>query len=436
MYGEMGMSVTVIVGAQWGDEGKGKVVDLLSRNADLVIRSQGGSNAGHTVVVKGTTYQFHLIPSGILEGTRSVLGNGVVVDPAQLVKEISLLESMGVDVRSHLLVSDRAHVVMPYHPRLDGAQEQARGSRKIGTTNRGIGPAYEDKVRRTGIRMGDLRSGDRLAERITELIEERNRQLELVSPDRVCDVAQERKALLEEAELLRPYIVDTFPMTDEALRKGARIVVEGAQGTMLDIDLGTYPYVTSSSPTAGGACTGTGIPPTAITRVIGIVKAYTTRVGEGPFPTEVTGELETLLRERGHEYGVTTGRPRRVGWFDGAVAQYSARVNGMTAMVITKIDVLDTLGTISTAGAYQAGDASYSYPPSDLGAFAACVPVYEEQKGWQKDISTIRSREELPRECRDYVTHLEELVGVPSAAISVGPDREETILCNASLLWD
>ncbi len=430
------MPVTVIVGAQWGDEGKGKVVDLLSRNADLVIRSQGGSNAGHTVVVKGTTYQFHLIPSGILEGTRCVLGNGVVVDPAQLVKEIALLEGMGVDVRSHLLVSDRAHVVMPYHPRFDAAQERARGSRKIGTTNRGIGPAYEDKVRRTGIRMGALLDREQCAKRITELIEDRNRQLERLGDDLVLDAAAERTALLEEAELLRPYIVDTYPLTDEALRKDARIVVEGAQGTMLDIDLGTYPYVTSSSPTAGGACTGTGIPPNRITRVIGIVKAYTTRVGEGPFPTEVSGEIETLLRERGHEYGVTTGRPRRVGWFDGTVARYSAGVNGMTAMVITKTDVLDTLDAVSTAGSYRAGEAVFTYPPSDLGTFASCIPEYETHAGWKRDISSIRSREELPSECREYIAHLEMLVGVPAAAISVGPDREETILDNPSLLWD
>lgn len=430
------MSVTVIVGAQWGDEGKGKVVDLLSRKADLVIRSQGGSNAGHTVVVQGMTYQFHLIPSGILEGTRSVLGNGVVVDPSQLVKEIALLESMGVEVRSHLLVSDRAHVVMPYHSLLDAAQEQARGLRKIGTTNRGIGPAYEDKVRRTGLRMGDLCNTFHLADRVTELIEERNRELERVSPDLVCSVPEARNALLEQADVLRPYIVDTFPLTREALEKDASIVVEGAQGTMLDIDLGTYPYVTSSSPTAGGACTGTGIPPTRITRVIGIVKAYTTRVGEGPFPTEVSGELEKLLRERGHEYGVTTGRPRRVGWFDGAVARYSAAVNGMTAMVITKIDVLDALDSIKTAHTYHAGKHTFTYPPSDLRTFAACVPEYETKAGWEKDIAAIRSREELPRECREYVEHLEALVGVPAAAISVGPDRNETILGDESLLWD
>ncbi|MHB8718913.1 MAG: adenylosuccinate synthase [Candidatus Dormibacteria bacterium] len=422
------MSVTILVGGQWGDEGKGKVIDLLTDSVDMVVRSQGGNNAGHTVVTDGKTYKFHLIPSGILNPqTVCVIGHGVVVDPKVFLAEVDALHAEGVST-DNLVISERAHMVMPYHPELDRLGEQQRGDDRLGTTARGVGPAYEDKVRRIGFRVGDLTKPAFLEKKLRFVLRLKNDSLTRLYGAEPFD----EQAILDEylgyAERLRPMIRDIYPLIRDAIAGQRRILLEGAQGVMLDIDLGTYPYVTSSAPTAGGACTGSGIPPSRITKTVGVFKAYTTRVGYGPFPTELDDELGERLREIGGEFGVTTGRARRVGWYDAAVAAYSVNTNGIDAIVLTKIDVLDELETIRICTGYEWRGQLWDHPMANISHLKHCVPVYEEMPGWMRPTRDIRSFEALPPACRDYIDRLATLSGAPVDVVSVGPDREHTLV--------
>lgn len=423
------MPVLVVVGAQWGDEGKGKIIDLLTERADIVARYQGGHNAGHTVVVGMDEFILHLIPSGILHKDKlCIIGNGVVVDPSALIQEMDGLASRGVNVDERLLISKNAHLIMPYHKELDLASERLKGNKKIGTTGRGIGPAYADKISRCGIRMADLLDAagfrEKLAARIGEanFILEKFYHSELVNQDMVFD------EYMAYAERLKRYIADTSLVLNEAVRKKKNVLAEGAQGTHLDVDHGTYPFVTSSSPTAGGACTGLGIGPTAITEVMGIVKAYTTRVGSGPFPTELKDATGELLRERGREYGATTGRPRRCGWADTLVIRHAVRVNGFTSIAITKLDVLDTLDEIKICVGYEYGGKVYEEMPSELSVLENCTPKYITMPGWKQTTIGIKKYDELPKKARAYIEKLCRLCGVKPAIISTGARRDETII--------
>ena len=414
----------VVVGTQWGDEGKGKVVDVLAPKVAAVARFQGGNNAGHTLVVNGETVVLHLLPSGVLHpDCTCVVGNGVVVDPKVLLAEVEALEARGLALHEGQLVLSRtADVIMPYHRELDVLREQKRGSGKIGTTGRGIGPTYEDKVGRRGIRLGDLVDRDRLRERIAALLPEKNRMIvEWYGGD-----ALELEALVDEyaayGEKLAPMLGDAAGLLHRVQSGGGSILFEGAQGTFLDIDHGTYPFVTSSNTTAGAACAGAGLGPTAIDEVVGIVKAYTTRVGSGPFPTEAEGESEERLRSLGHEFGATTGRPRRCGWFDAPLLRQAARLNGLTRLALTKLDVLSGLETIPVCVGYEGFDQDF---PADL---TEVVPVYEHLQGWSEDLTGVRRWEELPSACVEYIARLEELVGVPVDLVGVGPGREQTLL--------
>jgi adenylosuccinate synthase len=418
------MNVAVI-GAQWGDEGKGKIVDLLTPHFSIVARYQGGHNAGHTVLVGGTKFVLHLIPSGILHpGVRCVIGNGVVVDPEALFQEVETLARHGIEVGDRLVISDKAHVILPYHRDLDLLHEARRGDQKIGTTSRGIGPAYEDKIGRRGIRVGDLFDAGTLAEQVRENVTARNR---LVG-DSVLEWEPLVERLLALAARMRPWVADVSVFLAGALAEGRRIMFEGAQGTLLDIDHGTYPYVTSSNSTAGGACTGLGIGPRAVNRVLGVAKAYTTRVGGGPLPTELSGPMAERLREGGQEYGASTGRPRRCGWYDAVAVRYSVRVNGLDAIALTKLDVLDGLPRIEVCTAYRCGERVFAEFPGDIRLLGACAPVYETLPGWTRPTRGIRRYEDLPGEARAYVARLEAISGVPVAIISTGSEREDTIL--------
>ena len=420
-----------VLGAQWGDEGKGKIVDLLTPRFDIVARYQGGHNAGHTVYVQGRKFVLHLIPSGILHpAVTCVIGNGVVVDPQALFKEVDTLHGMGIATGGRLLVSDRAHLILPYHRELDLLSEARRGDRKIGTTSRGIGPAYEDKIARRGLRVCDLKHPETVAERVRENVTARNRLI----PEPHVDWQQVLDELLAVGERLKPLMADTSAVLVEAMRQGRYVMFEGAQGTMLDIDHGTFPFVTSSNGTAGGVCTGLGVPPRAVEGVLGVAKAYTTRVGEGPLPTELTGEMGNRLRESGQEYGASTGRPRRCGWYDAVAVRYAARINGLDALALTKLDVLDGLERIEICTAYRRGGQLVEDFPSDLQLLADCEPVYESLPGWDQPTKGARRFEDLPAAARDYVRRLEEVSGVPAAIISTGSDREETILRDASVL--
>ena len=417
-----------VLGAQWGDEGKGKIVDLLTPHFSIVGRYQGGHNAGHTVYVGGKKFVLHLIPSGILhDGVTCVIGNGVVVDPNALFAELDELKSLGVEVGGRLIVSDKAHLILPYHRELDILAEARRGEQKIGTTSRGIGPAYEDKIGRRGIRVGDLadQSPDgALAGAVRENVATRNR-LVGNSDMKWQDVLGElRKAWTR----LKPYVRDTSLFLHEEARAGKRILFEGAQGTLLDIDHGTYPYVTSSNSTAGGAATGLGIGPGVIGKVLGVAKAYTTRVGGGPLPTELFGALGERLRETGQEYGASTGRPRRCGWFDSVAVRYAARVNGLDALAITKLDVLDGLDQLDICTAYRCGNETLMEMPSDLAQLTACEPIYETLPGWTKPTRGITEFDELPAAARQYIARLEETSGVAAAIVSTGSDRDHTII--------
>jgi len=422
------MSVRVILGAQWGDEGKGKIVDLLSEDADIVARYQGGANAGHTIVHGTTKYVLHLIPSGILHPkVHCIIGNGVVIDPSALMDEIRMLESMGVDLTGRLHISHKAHLIMPYHKMLDQAREKLAGTAtNIGTTGRGIGPSYIDKAQRIGIRIVDLLDRSILAEKLRTNLAEKSAILEALYDAEPLDVERLVEEYLDFDHRIDPYITDTTMLLHGALKEGKRIVAEGAQGALLDLDHGTYPFVTSSNPTSGGACTGLGIPPQSIEHVLGVVKAYSTRVGNGPFPTELADEVGELLRSEGHEFGATTGRSRRCGWLDIPALRYTFAVNGVDNIALTKLDVLGALDEIRVCTGYQVNGRDLKYFPADVATLDKVECVYQSFPGWKTDISGARSFSELPQEARHYVESIEKLVGVPVEWISTSPVREDT----------
>ncbi len=424
------MANVVVVGAQWGDEGKGKVVDIYTEYADDVIRFQGGNNAGHTLVVGNEKVILHLIPSGILHpGKRCMIGNGVVLDPEVFIREVNALKATGkMADDASLLLSESLHVIMPYHKKIDLAREKKSGGKKIGTTGRGIGPCYEDKIGRRGIRLMDLLDRDRFAAKLGEFLEEKNFILEKFLGGEALAFEDICGSYLEYAEVLRKYAADTSRVLRDDIRSGKSILFEGAQGTMLDIDYGTYPFVTSSSTCAGGACTGSGASPRDIHEIIGISKAYITRVGSGPFPTELDDESGEKLRTAGGEFGSTTGRPRRCGWFDAMVARYAVRINGLTGIALTKLDVLSGFDTIRICTGYEYRGETLDDMPASMEVLAGCTPVYEDFPGWSSDIGAARTLEDLPLQARRYVARLEELLECPIVLVSVGPRRDETIL--------
>jgi adenylosuccinate synthase len=429
------MACLIIVGTQWGDEGKGKIVDLLTERADAVVRYQGGNNAGHTVMFGEQTFILHLLPSGILRKTTSILGNGVVIDLAEMIKEIDELAQMDISVEDHLHISDRAQLVMPWHKTFDRLGEEQKGKNKIGTTGRGIGPAYEDKVRRSGMRVGDLLEPELFKARLEEIVEEKNKLLELYYKSDEPSFSAEEIFLEFTAylKILKPYIRDTPLLVNQMIEQGKNILFEGAQGTFLDVDHGTYPFVTSSNTLAGGACAGTGIGPTRINEVLGIVKAYTTRVGSGPFPTELLDSDGELLQSEGNEFGATTGRPRRCGWFDALLVRQAVRLNGISSMAVMKLDVLDKFDTLKIAVSYRLsnGEHTENLPRS----LENVTPVLEEMPGWKCNSAGITEYDQLPRKMLAYLERISELVGAKVSIISTGPKREETIVLNPDQFW-
>ena len=421
------MPAYAVIGGQWGDEGKGKVIDYLAGDVDSVVRYAGGNNAGHTVVNAAGTFQLHLVPSGICwPEVDGIIGNGVVVDPDVLLDELNTLAARGIDT-GRLFISERAHVIMPYHILLDALEETARGDAAIGTTGRGIGPAYVDKTGRSGVRLGDLLDWDNFAPRLQELLDSKNRiitriyEAEPLTYDAVLEQAQGW------AERLRPFIRPTEQLVQDRLAEGKRVLLEGAQGTLLDLDHGSYPYVTSSSPSIGGACTGLGLNPMAITGALGVFKAYSTRVGSGPMPSEIEGEFAEEIRQIAQEYGATTGRPRRIGWFDGVAARYSQLVNGFTGLVLTRLDILDGFETVRLCVGYRAGGEKIDRFPANTALLARCEPVYQELPGWRQPTAGATQLSQLPENARAYVRRIEELVGCRVQIISTGPSRDETI---------
>lgn len=424
------MANVVVVGTQWGDEGKGKIVDLLTEQASIVVRFQGGNNAGHTLVVDGEKFIVHLIPSGILHpGKQSFIGNGVVVDPEVLLTEISNLRARGVEISpANLALSEKAHLIMPYHKAMDLAREAKKGGKKIGTTGRGIGPCYEDKAARVGIRVVDLLNREEFQDKLEANLEEKNFMLEKFFGVEPLNQEEISQAAVKWAEDLAPFVTNIVEMISRAMDEGKNLLFEGAQGTHLDIDHGTYPYVTSSNPVAGTVCAGAGLAPNKLDGVIGLVKAYTTRVGAGPFPTELTDNVGKHLGEKGSEFGSTTGRPRRCGWLDMVVLNESVRLSGIDNLAVTKLDVLTGLDELKICVAYNLGGEQIKTIPADLTAFDACEPVYETLPGWREDITKARKMSDLPKEARKYLARLEELAGAPLGIVSVGPDREETIM--------
>jgi len=425
------MATRVVVGTQWGDEGKGKYIDMLAADSDIVVRFSGGNNAGHTIVADGVQYALHLIPSGILhKGKICIIGNGVVVDPAILLKEIDELNSKGIDT-DNLLISDRAHVIMPYHKVLDELQEKFRGSKSIGTTKRGIGPAYSDKTERCGIRIGDLIDEELFAEKVEENLKTKNAIIEKVYGGKGFTADQIIREYSEYAKRLKKHVADTNSILFDAIDQGKNILFEGAQATFLDLDFGTYPYVTSSNPISGGVCIGAGIGPKYIDEVYGVFKAYTTRVGAGPFPTEQANEIGDTIRELGHEYGTTTGRPRRCGWLDLVMMKYAAKINGLTSLAINHVDTIGKLGKkskIKLCTAYIKDGVKTTSFPGSLKELAKCEPVYEEFDAWDEDISKIKKYEDLPANAKKYLSRIEEVIGVKIKFIGVGKDREQTII--------
>lgn len=421
------MPIDLIVGSQWGDEGKGKIVDLLSESYDYVARYQGGANAGHTIVIGEKQYVLHLIPSGILQNdVKCVIGNGVVIDPEELLKEIKMLEDNGIKVAGRLFISHKAHLIMPYHKLLDTKRESSTKN-AIGTTGRGIGPAYIDKFKRTGIRIVDLLNPEILEEKIRYNVEEQNQVLKKIYNSEELKVKEIVDRYLEFDKLIDPYVTDTNLLLNEAVKEGAKIIAEGAQGALLDIDHGTYPFVTSSNPTSGGACTGLGIPPTSINKIIGIVKAYTTRVGNGPFPTELHDEFGKKLQEIGHEAGATTGRPRRCGWLDLVALRYSVMINGISEIVLTKLDVLDTFDEIKVCTSYTLDGKHQKFYPAVNKTLESVVPHYENLKGWKQDTSKCKNEKELPKAALDYINFIEEFTGTKITIVSLSPARVDTI---------
>jgi adenylosuccinate synthase len=420
------MSSVVVVGTQWGDEGKGKITDFLSENAEVIARYQGGDNAGHTIVIEGTKYKLHLIPSGIFYPEKvSVIGNGVVVNPKSLVKELAYLHDAGITT-DNLRISDRAHVILPYHIKLDQLQEDSKGDNKIGTTIKGIGPAYMDKAARVGIRIADLLDKEIFAERLKINLEQKNREFTKmyeVDPVDFQDIFEE---YYDYGQQIKKYVTDTSVILNDALDAGKRVLFEGAQGVMLDIDQGTYPYVTSSNPVAGGVTIGSGVGPSKISKVVGVCKAYTSRVGDGPFPTELNDEIGHQIREVGHEYGTTTGRPRRVGWFDSVVMRHSRRVSSLTNLSLNSIDVLTGLDEVKICVAYDLDGERIDYYPASLETLQRCTPIYETLPGWSEDITGVRHLDDLPETAKNYVRRVSELVGVKISTFSVGPGRDQT----------
>lgn len=421
------MATRVVIGTQWGDEGKGKYIDMLAADSDLVVRFSGGNNAGHTIVADGVKYALHLIPSGILhKGKTCIIGNGVVIDPAVLLKEIQGLNEKGIDT-DKLLISDRAHVIMPYHKELDELQEKSRGSASLGTTKRGIGPAYMDKTERCGIRICDLIDEEIFAEKVRANVQIKNLMIEKVYGGKGLDAEAIIAEYSEYAKKIKKYVTDANDVIFNAMDEGKNVLFEGAQATFLDLDFGTYPYVTSSNPVAGGVCTGAGIGPVFINEVYGVLKAYTSRVGAGPFPTEQDNEIGNTIRELGWEYGTTTGRPRRCGWLDAVMIKYAARVNGLTALAINHVDTIGKLEKIKLCVAYRKDGKEITHFPASLKELAKCEPIYEEFDGWKEDISGVRKFEDLPENTKKYIRRIESLVGVKVKLLGVGKDREQTI---------
>ncbi|NLI92905.1 MAG: adenylosuccinate synthase [Peptococcaceae bacterium] len=422
------MAAVVLIGAQWGDEGKGKITDFLAEKADMVVRYQGGNNAGHTVVINEETYKLHLIPSGIFYPEKTcVIGNGLVIDPKVLIEELDYLEGRGVSTKN-LRISSNAHVIMPYHRLLDVLEEEFKGEQKIGTTKRGIGPAYKDKASRTGIRFSDFLDPDELAKKLAYNLKEKNLIISKIYGQQELNYEDILQEYLGYAERVRPYVTDASLEVNTYLDHGSKVLFEGAQGTLLDLDHGTYPYVTSSNPVAGAACIGAGVGPTRISKVVGVVKSYTTRVGEGPFPTELSCETGELIRTRGGEFGTTTGRPRRCGWFDAVIVRYAVRISGISDFALTKLDVLTGMETLKICTGYRYKGELLTEFPQSLKTLAECEGVYEEFPGWQKDLTGISRYEDLPVEARRYVERIEELTKVPVTLLAVGPGRTQTII--------
>ncbi|MBZ4655895.1 adenylosuccinate synthase [Thermoanaerobacter sp. A7A] len=422
------MSTLVIVGTQWGDEGKGKITDYLAEKADVVVRYQGGNNAGHTVEKEGVQYKLHLIPSGILYSEKiCIIGNGVVVDPASLIEEIENLQKQGISV-DNLKISDRAHIVFPYHIKQDELEEISKGKNDLGTTKRGIGPCYMDKSERIGIRVCDLLKPKVFEEKLRRNVEKKNKLFKELYGAEGFDFEEMYQKYLEYAEKIKPFVTDTTVLLYDLIKSGKKVLFEGAQGTLLDLDLGTYPYVTASHPIAGGVTVGAGIGPTMIDEVMGVVKAYTTRVGKGPFPTELFDENGEFLREKGHEYGTTTGRARRCGWLDAVILKYSVRVSGITHFALTKLDTLTGLKKIKICTGYKFNGRIITDFPASLEDLAQCEPVYEEFDGWEEDIQEAKTFDDLPYNAQKYIRRIEELIGIKAAIISVGPERNQTIV--------
>lgn len=422
------MTATVIVGSQWGDEGKGKVTDYLSQESEVIVRYQGGDNAGHTIVFDGKTYKLHLLPSGIFyPDKKNVIANGVVINPLALVQEIQNLEQQGFSIHN-LYISNRASLIMPYHIALDKAQEAAKGDAKIGTTCKGIGPCYRDKVDRCGLRICDLMEPQIFSVKLKEELERKNKELVQLYDAEPLDFLSIYSSYIAAAEILRPYVCDTAYLLDEEKKKGSKLLFEGAQGVMLDIDHGTYPYVTSSHPIAGGVTVGSGVGPHFITKVMGVCKAYTSRVGAGPFPTELCNEVGQQIRKVGHEYGTTTGRPRRIGWFDSVVLNHARRVSGFTALTLNCLDVLSGLDEVCICTAYLLDGKVIHHYPASFQELERCEPIYETMTGWSEDITTCTSFTDLPKNAQAYLEKIEDLTGLPIEIFSVGPDRKQSII--------
>lgn len=420
------MSTVVVVGTQWGDEGKGKITDFLAESADVVARYQGGNNAGHTILIDGEKFKLSLIPSGVFYKEKTcVIGNGMVINPAALIQEINYIHENGFDTKN-LVISDRAHVIMPYHMVLDALEEDRKGPNKIGTTRKGIGPCYMDKAARNGIRIADLMDAEEFELRLRHLMEEKNQVITQVYGAEALDVEEILTQYLEYAEVLRNYVTDTSVILNEAIDADRKVLFEGAQGVMLDIDQGTYPFVTSSNPSAGGVCIGSGVGPSKIKQVIGVAKAYTTRVGDGPFPTELNDATGDYIRETGHEYGTVTGRARRVGWFDSVVVSHARRVSGITGLSLNSLDVLSGLETVKICTGYKYRGEIITHYPASLKMLAECEAIYEELPGWSEDITSAKTLDDLPANTRRYVERVSELTGIPIAIFSVGRNREQT----------
>ncbi|KAB3529334.1 adenylosuccinate synthase [Alkaliphilus pronyensis] len=422
------MPSVVIVGAQWGDEGKGKIIDYLASKADVVVRGQGGNNAGHTVIVGDKKYAFHLMPSGVLnKNTLNLIGNGVVFDPEGFLKEMDTLIEQGIGVEN-VKIDERVHVIFPYHKKLDALEEAARGEEEIGTTKKGIGPCYMDKIERSGIRLGEMLDGEYFKDRLSKQIYKKNRIIEKIYNDTGFNMEETYEAYSKMIDRLKEHITDTTVLLHEALTEGKKVLFEGAQGALLDIDLGTYPYVTSSHPTSGGFCVGTGIGPNMINEIIGVVKAYTTRVGKGPFPTELMNETGDSIRIKGNEFGTTTGRPRRCGWFDGVMVKYTSRINGVTGISLMLLDVLSGFEKIKMCIGYEYRGSILQHFPANLKVLAECKPIYKELDGWHEDISNITAYDDLPDNTKKYIEEIEEYIKLPVKMISVGPKRNQTII--------